>query len=290
MRTRRFAALLLLLLSAACDSEVEPADAARVAADQDELRIVSLAPHLTELVYSAGAAEFLVGVVEHSDYPAQAQALPRVGDAFAIDFERLAVSAPTVVLAWEGGNPVSLIEAIRARGYRVEALATGSLDDVAANLRDIGRLTGTSAQANAAAAQFENDIAALALEFTAAPALRVFFQIAEQPVYTIGGRHAISQVLSTCGASNVFADLKSLAAVVTDEAVVSADADVMMTTGDVTALARWARFNGRAQRANTLYGISADTITRDSLRVLDGAREVCHALDDARRKLRDLPR
>lgn len=278
----RLAAALWLALATGCEraeSVPEPV------ADAAGPRIVTLAPHLTELVFSAGAGEKLVAVVEYSDYPQAARALPRVGDAFAVDLERLAQLSPTLIIAWDGGNPVSVIDALRARGFRVEALATGRLEDVAENLRRIGSLSGSATVAAAAASEYERELAQLSSRYAGARTLRVFFQIGEQPVYTIGGRHSISQVLSICGGANVFAALDELAATVTDEAVVAADADVMLTIGERAALDRWQRFEGTAVRADTLYGISADTITRDSLRVLEGAKEVCAALADARDKL-----
>lgn len=278
----RRAATLLLVLCAACEPT---APGSPKHASADALRLVTLAPHLTELVFSAGAGDHLVGVVEYSDHPDAARKLPRIGDAFAVDFERLTELSPTLILAWQGGNPDPLIETLRARGFRVEALAAGDLADVAANLRAIGRLAGTENQAEAAAADFERELSQLSARYADAADVRVFFQIAEQPVFTVGGRHLISQVLRLCGGDNVFSALEPLAATVTDESVVAADAEVMMTAGDKSGLDRWSRFAGRAQRAGTIYEISADTITRDSLRVLDGAREVCAALDDARNRL-----
>ncbi len=282
MSPTRLAAALLVVFFVGCERQTPIALAPDEAA---ELRIVTLAPHLTELVFSAGAGEQLVGVVEYSDYPERARTLPRIGDAFAVDFERLAQLSPTLVLAWEGGNPRAVIDAVRARGYRVEALAAGSLNDVADNLRRIGAWSGRSTVAEAAAGKFEQALSQLSSRYANARTLRVFFQISAQPVYTIGGSHAISEVLSICGGRNVFSALEALAATVTDEAVVAADAQVMLTVGERTALDRWRRFDGRAVRADTLYGISADTITRDSLRVLEGAHEVCAALADARDRL-----
>ena len=68
-------------------------------------RIVTLAPHLTELVYEAGAGERLVGVAAHSDYPPSARELPRVGDAHGLDLERIAMLQPDLVVAWGSGSP-----------------------------------------------------------------------------------------------------------------------------------------------------------------------------------------
>ena len=76
--------------------------------NQTVRRIITLAPHLTELVYAAGAGDRLVGVVEYSDFPPQAENLPRVGDSFRLDHERVASLAPDLVLVWRSGTPLAV--------------------------------------------------------------------------------------------------------------------------------------------------------------------------------------
>ena len=110
-------------------------------------RIVTLSPHLTELVFDAGAGDRLVGVVEYSDYPPAALDIPRIGDAFRFDRERLADARPDLVLAWEGGTPKSAIGQLIADGYRVETIRTSEPEDIARALERIGELTGTASVA-----------------------------------------------------------------------------------------------------------------------------------------------
>ena len=103
-------------------------------------RIVSLAPHVTELVYAAGAGDRLVGVVEYSDYPAEAQELPLIGDAFRLDYEAVAQLQPDLVLAWQSGTPRETRDRLRSLGYRVVELEPASLEDIVRELRAVGRL------------------------------------------------------------------------------------------------------------------------------------------------------
>ncbi|MEO1574053.1 MAG: cobalamin-binding protein, partial [Pseudomonadota bacterium] len=86
-----------------------------------------------------------------------------------------------------------------------------------------------------------------------------------------------------CGGHNIFGDLDTPAATVTEEAVVAADPDVILTTGTRDDLVRWTRFGGRAVRTGQLHPVNADHATRASIRLLDGAREICARLDEARR-------
>lgn len=273
------AALLACLLCAACQSEA-PGETVTPGGGP---RIVSLAPHLTELVFSAGAGGQLVGVMAFSDYPPAAQRVARVGDAFRVDEEALAALAPDLILAWQGGNPDALIEDLRAQGYRVETFAVGTLEQVADNLRRIGRLTGRAADADARADAFVAELQALRERHGGARVLSVFFQTSPQPIYTVNGEHAISEALTLCGGRNVFETLPTRSASVSEEAVIAADPQVLMASGDARALDRWRAHDGlRAVAAGRLYTIDPDLITRDSLRILDGVRRICGHLAVAR--------
>ncbi len=199
-RGSRLAVLAVLLLATA---------GAAVAAGRP--RIVSLAPSLTEIAYAAGAGPALVGTVEYSDYPAAARALPRVGDGWSVDAERVLALRPDVVLAWSSGTPQATIERLEAVGLRVVSVPTYRLADVPAALRQLGALAGTPQQAEAAAMGFEAGIRRLRERYAGARSVTVFIQIDDQPLYTVGGRHVISEVVELCGGRNVFADLPQVA-------------------------------------------------------------------------------
>jgi iron complex transport system substrate-binding protein len=250
-------------------------------------RIVSLAPHLTELVFAAGAGELLVGVVEYSDYPEAARRLPRVGDAWRVDMERLLVLKPDVVLTWASGTPDDVVARLRSLGLAQREIATFRLADVPAALRTIGELAGTQDIAEVAAGEFEHEIAALTRAYTGAERIRVFIQLDDQPVYTVNGRHIISEVVELCGGRNVFAGLPQLAPPVSLEAVIAADPEAIVSTDDTIAdpMAMWRRWGGmRAVRAGAVYSLPADTMARATPRLVAGMRATCAALDDARRR------
>ena len=124
-------------------------------------RIITLAPHLTELVYSAGAGDRIVGVVEYSDFPSAALELPRIGDAFRLDFEAITELMPDLVLAWTSGTPNGVQERLRDMGLRVVPLDAPNLSAIGPELLRIGELTGTEDVANAAAAAFDARLQAL---------------------------------------------------------------------------------------------------------------------------------
>jgi iron complex transport system substrate-binding protein len=252
-------------------------------------RIVSLAPHLTELVYAAGSGDTLVGTVEYSDYPSAARALPRVGDAWRVDMERLLALHPDLVLTWASGTPPDIVARLDALHVRKVEIATFRLADIAVALRTLGELGGTPHTAAAAAATFDAEIAGLRRRYGSAQPVSVFVQLDDEPLFTVNSQHIISEIVELCGGRNVFADLPQLAPPIGVEAVVAADPQVILSTDDTIAdpAAQWLSWPRlTAVRHRTIYPIHADTVARSTPRLVQGTRETCEDLDDARRRLR----
>ncbi len=272
-------ALLLMALLAASGP---------VYAAESPPRIVSLAPHLTELSYAAGAGGNLVGTVEYSDYPEAALSLPRVGDAWRVDLERLLLLRPDVVLAWASGTPDELVARIRALRLQLVMVRTFRLQDVAAALRQIGRIAGTAPQAERAADRFEAQIERLRRQYEGAKPLSVFVQLDDRPLYTVNGTHIIDEIIRLCGGRNIFADLPQLAPAVSLEAVLALDPQVILSTDDTITdpQSHWSRWTQLAAvRAGTIYALSSDTITRPTPRLEQGIDATCAAMADARTRL-----
>jgi iron complex transport system substrate-binding protein len=248
-------------------------------------RILSLAPGLTEIAFAAGAGSMLVGTVEYSDYPEAARRLPRVGDAWRVDLERVLALRPDVVLAWPTGTPAATIGQLRRLGLDVVEVPTQRLADVPAALRRLGRIAGTGAQAELAARDFESRVARQRAAYANRAPLTVFIEIDDEPVYTVNGRHVISEIVELCGGRNVFAALPQLAPPISTEAVLAADPQVIVTTDDTIAdpvelWRQWPRL--RAVRSGTVYSLSSDLVTRASPRLAQGVEVTCQSLDRAR--------
>lgn len=258
--------------------------ASEAAGPEPARRIVTLAPHLAELVHAAGAGDRLVGTVEWSDYPPAVERLPRVGDAFRVDLEALAALDPDLVLAWRGGNPDHLIEQLEGFGYRVVALAPRRLDDIGEQLLTIGELAATKAAAEASAVRYREGLEALRRAQAGKSELRVFYQVSWRPLYTVGGQQLISQIIELCGGRNIFANLGELAPAVSIEAVIAGDPEVILTASmQAGELAEWQRWPGVAAVAREqLHSVDGDLLVRASPRLLQGAEQVCEKLDAAR--------
>jgi len=248
-------------------------------------RIVSLAPNLTELIYTVGAGEQLVGVSAWSDYPREVLDLPVVGDAFTVDQEQLALAKPDLLLVWESGTPAHVIDELRDIGYNVVSIRTRELDDVATALLQIGELTGHVEEAVEAAAIYRDGLQALRDQYQSLPSIRVFYQVAARPLYTINNEHYISELISVCGGENIFKDLRELAPTVDVEAVVDRDPEVMLASTDAgdDAFIEWERWPGMAaNRLGNQFLLPADEIGRATTRVMIAGNAMCTALQQAR--------
>jgi iron complex transport system substrate-binding protein len=252
-------------------------------------RIVSLAPHLTELAFVAGAGDHIVATVEYSDHPEAARNIPRIGDAFRVDLERLVALQPDAVLVWDSGNPAPTIERIRALRLPVAEFRTQRLEHVATALREIGRLAGTSGIAEQAASDYERRIQELRDRYRGRAPVRVFIEVDDRPLYTVNGKQIISEIVELCGGRNVFADLNELAPAIGIEAVIAANPQAIISTDDTVpdAAAAWRRWRHiEAVRTGNVYTLPSDDIARATTRLTVAAESVCRTLDTARQRLR----
>lgn len=243
-------------------------------------RIVSLAPHLTELLFAVGAGPQLVGADSASDYPRQARSLPRVGDASRVNFERLLALRPDLVIVWDGGNRAVDVHGMQQLGLPVLHTQARHLADVARLLRLIGQASGHPEAGEAGAQAFSSRLAVLKQRYARAEAVPVFYQLWDRPLVTVGGAHWISEALALCGARNVFADLDAMAPVVSREAVLRRMPALIVSGSDAPDMRRaWQSFGGLpAVKNHAFVRVDADRLHRPTPRLADGVAELCAAM------------
>ncbi len=290
---KRLACLLAFL---ACHAHADVADivitddtGATLRLKAPAQRIVSLAPHVTETLFAAGAGAKIVGAVDYSDYPEAARKVPRVGGYSKLDLEAVAALGPDLAVGWASGNSPAHIDKLRALGIPVYLAQPERIDDVAKNLERYGALAGTQAAARAAAANFRSRLAELRRRYEARPKVRVFYQIWKQPLMTVGGGQVITDAIRLCGGENVFADLKPLAPKVSVEAVLAADPEVVVASGMGEARPEWVddwrQWPGMtAVKRDNLFFIPPDLIQRHTPRLAEGAARLCAQIETARGK------
>ncbi|MDD3329346.1 MAG: cobalamin-binding protein [Zoogloea sp.] len=285
----RCLALSLFLASGLARGAIEVQDdqGQVVRLDKPASRIVSLAPHVTELLYAAGAGERMVGAVQYSDYPEAAKKLPRVGGFTSVDMEKVAALKPDLVVAWKSGNRDAHLDKLRALGIPVFINEPRKIEDVARSLTQLGRLAGTEAVAEAAAKAFRVRHGALAARYSTRPKVRTFYEIWNRPLMTINGEHLIADVIRLCGGDNVFAKLPVLAPAIDVEAVLAAQPEAIVASGMGEArpewLDDWRKWTKLpAVSRGNLFFIPPDQIQRHTPRILDGAEKLCVQLEEAR--------
>ncbi len=251
-------------------------------------RLITLAPHLTELAYAAGAGPHLVGVVAYSDYPEEARRLPTIGDAFRFDIERILSLQADTALAWSGGTPLAVAHQLQSLGIEVLWLETRTLDQIAQALLAIGQVLedqSTSIQAAEAFDQALRQYNPSAMTIDQTNRVKIFYQISERPLYTFGGRHVINEVFERCGAVNVFSDMDTEALQVDKEAVIARTPTMILvgidpgtSSSNDQDLTHW-QSQYQSLAGTTLHGVDANLLVRPTPRIIDGIEKLCTLLD-----------
>jgi iron complex transport system substrate-binding protein len=243
------------------------------------------------MLFAAGAAHCLVGTIAHSDEPAEAAKVPVVGDAETLDFEQLIGLRPSVVVVAVDVVQRVRIDRIRALGIPVYQVHVTQLAQMPESLRRLGVLAGTEPVANRRADELATELAALDAKFRNRTPVRVLYQIWDRPIYTIGGRHVITDALKLCGAVNVFADLETAAPAVTREAAVLRDPQLILASAPPGAadewLAEWRKFPAMAAvRGGQLVSHVDPRIDRMGPSVIEATGQLCAVIDSSRAALK----
>jgi iron complex transport system substrate-binding protein len=250
-------------------------------------RIVSLAPSLTELIYSAGAGENLVGVVEHSDFPAAAKALPIVGRFDLLDIERILELDPDLVVAWQTGNPRSSVYQLRQLGLTVYVAEPKSLAAIPSHIERLAVLAGKELNDLKVIYDFRQKLEVLDSKYRHQSPVTIFYQVWDRPLITAGGNELINDIIRLCGGRNVFANIRRVAPKVSREAVLKRNPEVIIASGMGIErpewLDDWLRWPSLKAVANkNLFFVPPDLLQRHTPRALLGAAQICDQLDQAR--------
>ena len=239
-----------------------------------------------EVVVRAAA---IVGTTEFSDYPAAARKIVRVGSSSLLDMDRVVALKPDLIIAWWHGSSQNQQEKLKVLGVPIFQSEPRTLDDIPRALLELGALAGTEDEARRAAGAFIARRDALRARYAKASPVTLFWQVWARPLLTVNGHHLISDVVRLCAGVNVFDRLSPLVPAVSMEAVVAADPEAIVTTRtDASAnqeegLAEWRALpHLRATMHRNLIVLDADTIHRQSPRILDGADALCERLQDVR--------
>jgi iron complex transport system substrate-binding protein len=252
-------------------------------------RVISMAPHATELLFAAGGGARVVGAMNYSDYPEAAKSIPLVGSNSQIDMERVLALRPDLIVVWHTGNTARQIAQIESLGVPVFHSEPRRLAQVAENIERLGRLLGTVPAAQAAAGAYRAKLAGLEARYGKRAPVTVFYQIWDQPLYTLNDAQIASDAIRVCGGRNVFGGLKVVAPEVSLEAVIAADPEAIMAGKRYDpanpGLKLWEPYRSMtAVKRGNLLTVDGELLTRPGPRAIDGAAALCQALEGVRQR------
>ncbi|MCX7554932.1 helical backbone metal receptor [Marinicella sp. S1101] len=233
---------------------------------------ITLAPHLTELVYSAGGGQALVGVSAYSDYPEAVSKKQIIGDAFHLNLELIKQLNPDVIFYWPGGTPQQTINKLNKMGHHLVAIKTTQLSDIPEAIDQIAQTLGT--QAVDATHGFVQTINQLKTKVKSQRSALI--QISDQPIYTVDSSHWMSEAIEVCGLKNIFSQLPTASAAVNLEAVVLKKPQVLVRIKPLakdSQLSQWQRIP--AIQNQHIAVLDADHFTRPTLRTLLAIESLC---------------
>lgn len=252
-------------------------------------RIISLSPGATELLFAAGAGDDVVGVVNYSNYPEAAKKLPIIGSLKRLDVEKLLSLSPDLVIAWITGNPKEQTEQLEELGLTLYYLEPRDFEDVASAIERLSTLAGTQVVGEREAVRFRKGIASLRDEYADRSPVPVFYQVWDQPLMTVNGKHFIHEVIELCGGQNVFADQDRLVPRIDRESVLAQNPEAIVAGGmgeeNRDWLEEWKGFDSltATQRGN-LFFVPPSTLQRPTPRLLEGGESLCQKLETARER------
>lgn len=286
-----FLAVLLSLIAVTCQAGVAAldSDGRRVSLASPAERIVSLAPHVTEQLFAAGAGAKLVAVSEYSDYPAEAKRLPSVANSGAVNLEMVLALKADLVVAWRLAATAPSLERLEALGVPVFYSEPRRLSQIADMIEALGELAGIGAAARPLAASLRQQLSRIDVAYRSRRPVSVFYQSSERPLMTLGGQHFVSDAIALCGGRNVFSDTALMAPIVDVESVLAADPEAIVTAradaADTSWQAFWRKFPGlRAVQAGNLYTVPMNEMHRHGPRAVGATSLLCRHIDDARLK------
>ncbi|WP_258872563.1 cobalamin-binding protein [Thalassotalea euphylliae] len=268
---------------------VEVTSADTFTAAKPAQRIVALAPHIVEMLFEIGAGDRIVATVEYANHPAAAKAIPRIGNHAGVSMEKLLSYQPDLVLFWQGGNQAQDLAKMRSLGLNVRLSDPKALEDVAKELVMLGELTGQTHIAQHRAEQFMAKLHHIEAQYQGKQALSVFYQLWSAPLMTINQASWINQLITSCNATNVFANAPTKTPQVSIENVLVAMPEVIVipdassAAGSKQPDAGWQQWPQiPAVKKQQIIHTQGDVMHRFSSNMLTGLADMCQQLDSFR--------
>ncbi|RTZ15974.1 vitamin B12 ABC transporter substrate-binding protein BtuF [Vibrio aquaticus] len=250
-------------------------------------RVISLAPHATEIAYAAGLGDKLVAVSERSDYPEQAQSIEKVSNYQGIKLERIIALQPDLIIAWPSGNPAGELKKLEQFGFNIYYSHTNSLDDIANNIEQLSQYSSEPNIGKRAADDFRQSLVELKARYHTEQSVRYFYQLSQQPIITLAQGKWPSEVFDFCGGENTFEKSAAPYPQVGLEQVIVQNPDVIFTSAHALANGNmWEQWHDQlnAVQNDAIWSLNSDWINRPTPRTLKAIEQVCEYFETVRQK------
>ncbi|MDR6950087.1 vitamin B12 transport system substrate-binding protein [Pseudomonas sp. 2957] len=242
------------------------------------LRVVSLAPSLSEIVVELDSADLLVGVLDAGERPLAIADVASVGRYGQLDMERLLSLKPDLLLLWPGSVGAGQRDQLKRLNIPTFVAEPHTLTQLATQIEAISKQLGRPERGAKRAAELREQLNDLRQRYRRDVPLRVFYQVWDKPLYTIGGGQIISDALEVCGARNIFAELNLPAPQVSIEAVLQRDPEVIVA-GDQAQLGAWKAWpQVAAVRQGRLLLVTDKGLERPSGQMISATAKLCQLI------------
>ena len=265
-------------------------------------RTISLAPNITELVFSAGAGDTLLAVSAHSDYPAEALDLPVVANGGSVNHEAILRLQPDIVLVWASGTGPGDISRLKELGLTVIAIEPRTFEALELWVARIGKLAGTKIIAQRAIEKFRDTLAidagifiSSSNEYGVTSNETILVELSQKPLMALSGKHLLGHVAKACGANILFSDSLQMAPLISIEAVYAQDPELIIQFAWANPPEKFACATDSywqthqslsAVKNGFVCQLDGDLLTRHTLRVAEGAKQLCGLLEQYRQQNR----
>ncbi|NVJ60111.1 MAG: cobalamin-binding protein [Gammaproteobacteria bacterium] len=255
--------------------------------NNDNLRIIALAPHAVEMLYALGAGKNIVGTVEYADYPEAAKTIRRIGNYAGIQIEQLVALKPDLIVAWKSGNRAEDLAKIESLGFPIYYTSPQTINEVFTDLANLGEKTGQINEAKEIVAELKTEYSKIKQRYNNKRKVKVFYQLWHDPTRTIGKDSWINSMIEDCNGINIFSDTDAGYPLVAFETVVVKNPEVIIIphhSGEqgakVDIWKKWQEVD--AVKNDRLSVLNGDLLHRFSPRAIEGLSKLCGAIDTAR--------
>ena len=248
-------------------------------------RMISLAPNVTEILFALGLDQEIVGVSIHCNFPEKAKTRTRVGSYISLDFEKILSLKPDLILATGAGNTLEMVERLEKLGFPTYVIFPKNFDGILTSIRHVGQILSREKEAQEIISNMQARRQRVIELTRGLPRPRVFLQIGEAPLVTVGKGSFADDLIYLAGGENIgAADGKMYPRFGLEEILRRAPEVIIISSMNPGGsydkiIQEWARWKTiPAVQNGRIHLIDSDLIDRPSPRIIDGLEEMARII------------